>query len=180
MFNADRPAPNSYWVVPGSFAAGEYPGDFDPARARIKLRRLLKADINHFINLTQPHELEPYDALARDEAAVLGLKVSHERHPIVDLNTPESPHRMKVILNAIDSALAEGKTIYVHCWAGVGRTGTVVGCWLVRHGRSGDEALAQIAEWWKGMDDLKRSIHPTFPETPHQKDYVRNWSEHCS
>ena len=84
---------------------------------------------------------------------------------------------MTAILDAIDSSLAAGKTIYVHCWAGVGRTGTVVGCWLVRHGRTGDEALAQIAEWWKGMDQLKRSIHPTSPETSRQKTYVRNWAE---
>ena len=55
----DSPAPNSYWVVPGCFAAGEYPGDVDPARAAKKLRRLLEAGIDHFINLTQPNELEP-------------------------------------------------------------------------------------------------------------------------
>ena len=44
-------------------------------------------------------------------------------------------------------------------------------------GRTGDEALAQIAEWWKGMDQLKRFIHPTSPETSRQKAYVRNWAE---
>ena len=32
----------------------------------------------------------------------------------------------------------------MHCWGGVGRTGTTVGCWLVRHGRSGTEALAEL------------------------------------
>ena len=35
--------------------------------------------------------------------------------------------------------------VYVHCWGGIGRTGTVVGCWLVRHGMTGDEALAEFA-----------------------------------
>ena len=173
----DAPAPNSYWVVPGSFAAGEYPGDVDPARAAKRLMRLLEAGIDHFINLTQPHELEPYDAIAEEQARTLGITVGHERHSIVDLNTPDSPRYMTAILDAIDSSLAAGKTIYVHCWAGVGRTGTVVGCWLVRHGRTGDEALAQIAEWWEGMDQLKKSIHPTSPETSRQKTYVRNWAE---
>ena len=141
------PAPNSYWVVPGSFAAGEYPGDVDPARAAIRLRRLLEAGIDHFINLTQPHELEPYDGIAEEQARALGITVGHEHLPIVDLNTPDSPRYMNAILDAIDDALADGRTVYIHCWAGVGRTGTVVGCWLVRHGRIGDEALAQIAEF---------------------------------
>ena len=173
----ERPAPNTYWVLPGSFAAGEYPGDIDPSRAARKLRRLLEAGIDHFINLTQPHELEPYDAIAEEQARALGITVGHERLPVVDLNTPQSPRHMTAILDAIDTAVADGKTVYVHCWAGVGRTGTTVGCWLVRHGRTGDEALAQIAEWWKGMDDLKKTMHPSSPETHRQKNYVRNWTE---
>ncbi|MBA3406233.1 MAG: dual specificity protein phosphatase family protein [Gemmatimonadaceae bacterium] len=37
-----------------------------------------------------------------------------------------------------------GHSIYVHCWGGVGRTGTVVGCYIVRHGRTGDDALGEV------------------------------------
>ncbi len=33
----------------------------------------------------------------------------------------------------------------MHCWGGVGRTGTVVGCWLVRHGLDDGDAIARIA-----------------------------------
>ena len=83
---------------------------------------------------------------------------------------------MAATLDAIDSAIQDGKTVYVHCWAGVGRTGTVVGCWLVRHGRTGDQALAQIADWWLNMDEFKRAANPTSPQTPQQRNYVKNWS----
>ncbi len=79
------------------------------------------------------------------------------------------------ILDTIDAALEEGRTVYVHCWGGVGRTGTVVGCWLVRHGRTGEEALAQVAEWWRGVEKVWRQ--PESPETPEQCEYVRNWTE---
>ena len=171
------PAPNTYWVVPGAFAAGEYPGDFDPDRARLRVRRLLKAGINHFINLTGPNELPPYDEIAQEEARSLGLTVTHERHSIGDLSIPDSPTFMAATLDAIDSAIAGGEAVYVHCWAGVGRTGTVVGCWLVRHGRTGNDALAQIAEWWQNMDEFKRAANPTSPQTDQQRNYVRNWSD---
>ncbi|WP_419913106.1 protein-tyrosine phosphatase family protein [Candidatus Poriferisodalis sp.] len=167
---------NTYWVVPGRIAAGEYPGALSRKEAAYKLRILLEAGISRFIDLTEPYEgLEPYAEIAAEESSRLGTSVEHSRHSIVDLDVPQSPQDMAAILDAIDAALSEGKTVYVHCWGGVGRTGTVVGCWLVRHGMTGDEALAQIAEWWKGMEKAYRT--PRSPEMPRQREYVRNWRE---
>ena len=135
--NRDRPMRNSYWIKPGCFAAGEYPGHWDPVRAPEKVRKLLAAGIDHFIDLTESGELEPYAGIVAKEARRLGLDIGWERHPIVDLSIPSSPEQMVRILDAVDAALGDGKTLYVHCWGGVGRTGTTVGCWLVRHGQTG-------------------------------------------
>ena len=172
---ADRPTPNSYWVEPGRFAAGEYPGAKSPGEAAAKLRTLLSAGIDHFIDLTELHELDPYSRIADREASRLGMWVAHQRCPIPDVSVPSSRTEMAGILDAIDAALGEGKTVYVHCWGGIGRTGTVVGCWLVRHGVTGDEALAQVAEWWLGVEKAHR--RPESPETPEQCAYVRDWAE---
>lgn len=166
---------NSYWIRPGRFAAGEYPGHWDPAWATDKVRTLLDAGIEHFIDLTESGELEPYSGLVAKEARRRGRVIGWERHPIVDLSVPSSPVHMIKILDAIDAALSDGKTVYVHCWGGVGRTGSTVGCWLVRHGHSGDEALHQIAEWWQGMEKIY--YHPRSPETREQREYVRSWTE---
>ena len=172
----NRPIPNSYWVRPGCFAAGEYPGAPDPGTAAAKLRDLLESGIDHFIDLTEAEEpLEPYDQLARKEAHLLGKEVQWERHPIVDVSIPRNPEQMTGILDAIDTALDSGDTIYLHCWGGVGRTGTVIGCWLVRHGLTGDEALAQVAEWWSGM--AKARWDRSSPETHQQREYVLSWRE---
>ncbi|MDE2925681.1 MAG: protein-tyrosine phosphatase family protein [Acidobacteriota bacterium] len=171
----DRPMENSYWIRPGRFAAGEYPGHWDRAWAAEKVRKLLDAGIDHFIDLTEQGELEPYSGIIAGEARRRGLEIGWERHPIVDLNVPSSPQRMVKILDAVDAALGDGRTVYVHCWGGVGRTGTTVGCWLVRHGRTGGEALRRIAEWWRGME--KNDYHPISPETREQREYVRSWSE---
>lgn len=171
-----RPIPNSYWVIPGRLAAGEYPGTPDPGGTAAKQRDLLKAGIDHFIDLTETMEpLEPYSQIAKDEGRRFRKEVQWERHPIADMSIPSSPDQMTKILDAIEAALASDDTVYVHCYGGVGRTGTMVGCWLVRHGMTRDEALAQIAEWWKGVEKSWRIRES--PETAQQRDYVRRWAE---
>jgi protein-tyrosine phosphatase len=82
---------------------------------------------------------------------------------------------MGEILDVIDSALDQGGVVYVHCWGGVGRTGTVVGCHLVRRGMTGDEALARVAELFKNMQKYPRRRRS--PETDEQEAYVRSWTE---
>ena len=82
---------------------------------------------------------------------------------------------MRAILDTIDSALGDGGKVYVHCFGGIGRTGTVVGCHLVRRGATGDDALARVAELWKSVE--KYPHRPRSPETDEQADYVRSWVE---
>ena len=167
---------NTYWVVPGRFAAGEYPGAHTREEAAVRLRILLQAGLNHFIDLTKPREpLEPYAGIAAAEAGRLGTEFVHARHSIVDMSVPRRPQHTAGILDAIDEALDGGRSVYVHCWGGIGRTGTVVGCWFVRHGMTGDEALAEIAERWQGMEKALR--HLRSPQTAQQRAYVRNWTE---
>ena len=156
-----RPIPNTYWVVPSRLLAGEYPGDKGVAVARAKLRAMLQGGVTHFVDLTRAGELVAYDALLREEARGLGVSAVYERHPIADISVPQTPAEMAAILDAIDSALDVGGMVYVHCWGGVGRTGTVVGCWLVRHGHTGTGALAQVAEWWRGVEKADRK-----PDSP--------------
>ena len=173
---SDRPLANTYWVDPGRFAAGEYPGARSCKEAAARLRTLLRAGIDCCIDLTQRDEgLAPYAEIAAREASRLDTKFVHERRSIVDMGVPRSPQQTAGILDAIDEAFGDVRNVYVHCWGGIGRTGTVVGCRLVRHGMTGDEALAQIAQWWQGME--KRYRHPRSPQTEQQRGYVRNWTE---
>ena len=177
----DRPIPNSYWVVRDRLAAGEYPGHWQPDKAAAKVGTLLDAGIDHFVDLTEEGEctsfglLLPYSDDADAEARRRGLTACWERHPICDENVPCSPEEMTAILDAIDTALDDGKTVYVHCYGGIGRTGTVVGCWLVRHGSSGDEALDRVGELFERME--KAPYRSGSPETSEQEAYVRNWTE---
>ncbi len=173
-----RPHDNCYWVEPGRFLAGEYPGDGASDRALERLQGYLDLGVDCFVDLTTEADgLEPYEDLLLDEAESRGMAVEYQRFPIRDMNIPERPEDMAVILDHIDRRLAAGKNVYVHCWGGVGRTGTVVGCYLVRQGASGDDALAKLAELWSTVSPAKQAWFPRSPQTLRQETMVRQWEE---
>ena len=163
--NIPRPDPNTYWVVPDQFLAGEYPFSYNATDAHAKLARYLDAGIDSFIDLTESHELEPY-------LPHLPAGVEYQRMSVRDLSVPSVCH-MTGILDHIDTSLAAGRRVYVHCWGGVGRTGTTVGCWLQRHGRTGEEALQEIARHWSTVAKSHRV--PRSPETREQAEWVLSW-----
>jgi predicted protein tyrosine phosphatase len=171
---SDRPILESYWVEPDRLLAGEYPAQFDPEITRSRIDALIEAGFDTFIDLTKDHETFPYIRILLDEARLHEVEVEYHRFPIGDFGLP-NPGQMKSILDTIDKALGSGRKIYLHCWGGIGRTGTTVGCYLVRRGSSGDDALHRLAEWWKNVP--KSGIHPRSPETLDQVEFIRNWEK---
>jgi protein-tyrosine phosphatase len=122
--------------------------------------------------LTEEREygLKPYTPLLWELAEKLGRQVAHHRVAIPDMGIP-TPEEMVYILDTMDFVLQAGHVVYMHCYAGIGRTGTVIGCHLARHSMSGDEALQEIARLRQGTPaGWKRS-----PSTSAQRQMVRNW-----
>lgn len=169
------PIDNSYWLPGGQVCAGEYPGGRLASEVRRKLSALLDAGIRSFVDLTQPVDgLRPYVHDLKQLAVERRIEVLHEPLSIRDMDIPPRPH-MQRILEHLDAEVAAGRKVYVHCWGGVGRTGTVVGCHLVRGGKSGNEALAEIARLWTYMSEQKQRDHPESPQTEPQRRFVREW-----
>jgi hypothetical protein len=172
MSSLARPIAASYWVVPGRLLAGEYPGSFDRMESQHRIRLFLDSGFNSFVDLTQPAELDPYDSLLRARR-IPGLpQTEYQRFPIRDRGLPPAS-TMTALLDHLDASLAAGRKVYLHCWGGVGRTGMTVGCYLVRHGLTGQQALDQIAEWW--AESPRRLHYPRSPETDEQVQFIRDW-----
>ena len=161
-----RPTPleKSYWVA-DNFLAGPTPVTFRSPRTLDNLRALHSAGVRRIIALLSDDEvlLE-----VKDQLPDACFQVT--RFPVVDGTAP-SCREMRVILDAIDTALHERQTVYLHCMGGRGRTGTVVGCWFARHGLAGGHAaLKRLSD----LRDLYGLLDPS-PETAAQRARVRNW-----
>jgi hypothetical protein len=130
---ARAPLRNSHWIEPGRLLAGEHPSG-DGARATKKrIGKLLDAGIDCFLDLTEPGELDAYETFL--VKAERGREILYLRRPIRDHGVPISDDAMREILEALEGALAEGRKVYLHCRAGIGRTNLVAGCWMAnRHG----------------------------------------------
>lgn len=180
--SASVPFARSYWVEPGRLLAGSYPGDLHPAHAEAKLAGLVEAGITQVVSLMEAEEtdhsgnpFQPYAERFRELSDAAGRPGAAARHPIVDGSIP-TVDEMRATLDTIDRALATDPPgrVYVHCWGGRGRTGTAVGCWLIRHGKATPEqALGRIQEL---VAHNAKAFHPT-PEHEPQRAFVRAWKE---
>ena len=163
----DKPLGESYWVIEDRLLAGRYPGSKTPKDAERRVASLIDAGFDAFIDLTEPGELPPYDLYLPDH-------VLYVRKPIPDHGVPAAPALMAEILAELDSALASGRRVYVHCRAGIGRTGTVIACHLIETGLTPRAALIRLNELWQGNE--RAATWPDVPETDEQHDYVLAWS----
>jgi hypothetical protein len=171
------PFERSYWVSPGRFFAGYYPGNRSRDAMEREIRNLLDGGIRCIINLMEADELDQRGVPFLDYTPIVqkmtngSFPVACQRIPIRDADVPQR-HQMVEALDLIDISLNDNKPVYVHCWGGRGRTGTVVGCWLIRHKMAeGKHAIEMIRQF--------RRFEPTAdwpsPEMPSQVRMVLSW-----
>ncbi len=153
---APRPHANCYWLWPGRVLAGEYPAG--------RVAEIEAAGVTHFVDLT---------VLPGTRPGYTPLTGRHLAHGIVDFGIP-TVQGMRRALDDIAAALDGGGAVYLHCRAGIGRTGTVAACWLVEQGFEPAEALALLRRKF-GVMEKSRFFSQT-PETEAQRAFVISWS----
>jgi atypical dual specificity phosphatase len=142
------------WIVPGKLAGTPMPGvvfeiDYD-------LQALKAVGISTLITLTE-NDL-PQDALTRNGLKNVHLSIRDREPPTVA--------QMTMLLMRMDTLLKAGEALAVHCLAGIGRTGTVLACWLIREGLTAGEALRRV-----------RRIEPRFVQSQVQEEFLHQYED---
>ncbi len=164
----NRPLHQSYEVWGnGIIYAGEYPGDKNGELAKHKIERMHHFGIRHFIDLTEEGELRPYNHL-------LPSDTTYTRFPIVDCGAPKSVESVQRLLLRIEELKKMDGYVYVHCWGGVGRTGTIIACYLSQNWKEVDmNHTLEVLR--RNFSEMPKSAYRKTPETKDQIDFINQF-----
>ena len=164
------PCRESYLLM-GAVYAGEYPGAEEENASKLKVAQLYRFGVRHFVDLTEEGELCPYESLLPSDA-------THYRFPIKDVSVPTDVEAVHRLLHKIDEWEKTGGYVYIHCWGGVGRTGTIAACYLL-HKMALPDAAQALKMMQARFATMPKSKHKVSPETQAQVAFVHQFAERC-
>ena len=165
----NRPLNQSYEVsvAGGAVYAGEYPGDKNGELAKNKIAHMYHFGIRHFIDLTEEGELQPYSHL-------LPADTTYTHFPIRDCGAPSSVESVQRLLLRIEELKKMEGDVYLHCWGGVGRTGTIVACYLSQDAE--EPNLCHTLEVLRNhFSEMPKATYRETPETKEQIDFIEQF-----
>lgn len=160
---------HGWWVIPGRLLATEYPGGKTAEKTARKLALLREAGITSFVDLTEAGEPTWGGEPMRPYSGDLYPEARYARFPIPDTGVIDDAGYDAIIAH-IRAELDAGQVVVAHCWGGKGRTGTVIGAWLIdQDGLGFPEVLDRMQELREGTT---KAHHPV-PDTPQQSAVLR-------
>ena len=113
------------------------------------------------VSLLAPSEIIDLEVGA-EEALCNAVGIEFRSFPIADRQTPKSESKLAEVLELATRDLSDGRNVLVHCRQGIGRSGLVAACLLVKKGMSPGAAVDLVS--------AARGV--SVPETPDQRDWI--------
>jgi protein-tyrosine phosphatase len=155
-----------YWLEeswPGKLAMSARPRGGEWLKDDIAKWR--EAGIDAVLSLLTTDEERELDI--RDEAAEVGMQgMEFSSFPIPDRQIPRSEAKWAEALEKVSRTLLTGKNVLVHCRQGIGRSGLVAACLLVKKGMSPGAAVESVS--------AARGL--SVPETTEQRDWIDHYA----
>ena len=147
-----------YYTIDGGRLAG-LPG---PAFMEWDFARLRKMGYSVVVSLE-------CDRLNTFEIEDAGFE--HKKICIEDFTAP-TLDQIDEFVRFVEAKLTEGKKVLVHCYAGRGRTGTMLGAFLIQRGMSAEAAIREIRERaGEAYGTVRGVIEPEQEETLRQYEH---------
>jgi len=131
------PTDTSNWVVKGLVLCGEYPGKSDDRVHVNTLTTFMRIGITTYVCLQEELELvklshfRPYFDDYHKMVAQEGKNMAYFlQFPIEDGGEASNDSELLAFVEGLVGRIKTGEKLYIHCWAGRGRTGIVVACLL--------------------------------------------------
>ena len=158
--------PELYWVEgpwPGRLALGPRPkgGDWLPD----EIASWKRAGVDSVIFLLTSEEERDLD-LGGEAAEARKFRLEYFSLPIPDRQIPPSEMKFGEVLDKVSGSLSSGKKVLVHCRQGVGRSGLVAACLLIKNGMSSSAAI-DIVSTARGV---------AIPETVEQRNWIERYA----
>ena len=143
------------------------------------------AGCSTFVSLQEELE-ERDDGYVADAIAVAEPAPLFIRYPIEDLRPAPSLDWLEACVSQLADRVLDGEIVYLHCFAGRGRTGLLACCLLGKlyAGQiDAEEALARVGTYYKLRADFgvsaSRAHDGMSPETETQRQQVRDYFDVC-
>lgn len=141
--------------VPGQVWLGSMPGRFEAWTAFQEEAR--RADLGLVVCLAPRTEVSELSPEYHAAVAHGGLPWRWMLVPMRNFGLPEDPAGFRRDIGAIANEVRAGKIVFLHCAAGLGRTGSAAACLLKALGVEAGEALQRVREAGSNPQNAEQS-----------------------
>lgn len=139
------------WIIKDKLSGGSKPGLYNDIEKDLNF--LKDFGISTIVTLTE-------DPIEYDQEV---FSIKNVFFPISDMGIP-TPRKAFDFCSEIADLINNGEKIFIHCKAGLGRTGTILSCCLVNMGRTPQDAIKEV-----------RQVNKNYIQTYMQEKFVSHY-----